>query len=176
MELTVDYLKTRVQFGRPIASFQAIQHRLADLHVMVEAARAVSYAAVRGRTPAEVAKVYCSETLAQVATAKGLPAPTVIPGVQRGMPVPDAAASEAIFAAVVPAAGKVTPGKVVLTGGNVVLFTVDKVTPGDIAAMPAAQRDQMRDQLARIAAEEELQSLVKSLRKDMKVKLVEQNL
>lgn len=67
LELTVDYLKTRVQFGRPIASFQAIQHRLADLHVMVEAARAVSYAAVRGRTPAEVAKVYCSETLAQVA-------------------------------------------------------------------------------------------------------------
>ncbi|HZM76579.1 MAG TPA: acyl-CoA dehydrogenase family protein [Candidatus Limnocylindrales bacterium] len=67
LELTVDYLKTRVQFGRPIASFQAIQHRLADLHVMVESARAVSYAAVRGRTPAGVAKVYCSEVLAQVA-------------------------------------------------------------------------------------------------------------
>jgi len=67
LELTVGYLKTRVQFGRPIAAFQAIQHRLADMHVMVEAARAVSYAAVRGRTPAGVAKVYCSETLAQVA-------------------------------------------------------------------------------------------------------------
>jgi alkylation response protein AidB-like acyl-CoA dehydrogenase len=67
LELTVEYLKTRVQFGRPIAAFQAIQHRLADMHVMVEAARAVSYAAVLGRTPAEVAKVYCSETLAHVA-------------------------------------------------------------------------------------------------------------
>jgi alkylation response protein AidB-like acyl-CoA dehydrogenase len=67
LELTVDYLKTRVQFGRPIASFQAIQHRLADMYVMVEAARAVSYAAVHGRTPAGVAKVYCSETLAHVA-------------------------------------------------------------------------------------------------------------
>jgi hypothetical protein len=42
--------------------------------------------------------------------------------------------------------------------------------------MPPAQRDQMRDQLARIAAEEELQSLVKSLRKGMKVEIVEQNL
>ena len=68
LELTVDYLRTRVQFGRPIASFQAIQHRLADMHVLVESARAVSYAAVQGRTPAGVAKVYCSEVLAHVAS------------------------------------------------------------------------------------------------------------
>lgn len=67
LELTVAYLKTRVQFGRPIASFQALQHRLADMYVMVETARTVSYAAVRGRTPAGVAKVYCSEVLTQVA-------------------------------------------------------------------------------------------------------------
>jgi alkylation response protein AidB-like acyl-CoA dehydrogenase len=67
LELTVAYLKTRVQFGRPIAAFQAIQHRLADMHVMVEAARAVSYSAVDGRTPAGVAKVYCSEVLSHVA-------------------------------------------------------------------------------------------------------------
>jgi alkylation response protein AidB-like acyl-CoA dehydrogenase len=67
LELTVEYLKTRVQFGRPIAAFQAIQHRLADMHVMVESAREVSYAAVRGRTPAGVAKVHCSEVLAHVA-------------------------------------------------------------------------------------------------------------
>lgn len=123
-----------------------------------------------------LARLGAGETLAQIATSKGLPPPSVIPGVQRGMPVPDPAVSEAIFVAAVPSAGKVTPGKVVLPGGNVVLFTVDKVTPGDIAAMPPAQRDQMRDQLARIAAEEELQSLVKSLRKGMKVEVVEQNL
>jgi len=67
LELTVEYTKTRVQFGRPIASFQAIQHRLADMYVMVESAREVSYAAVHGRTHASVAKVYCSEVLAHVA-------------------------------------------------------------------------------------------------------------
>ena len=123
-----------------------------------------------------LARLAAGETLAQVATSKGLPPPNVMPGVQRGMPVPDPAVSEAIFAAAVPPTGKVTPGKSVLPGGNVVLFTVDKVTPGDIAAMPPAQREQMRDQLAGIAAEEELQALVKSLRKGMKVKVVEQNL
>ncbi len=44
---TVEYTKKRVQFGRTIASFQAIKHRLADLHVRVEAMRvAAEYAAL----------------------------------------------------------------------------------------------------------------------------------
>ncbi|GAB3365067.1 peptidyl-prolyl cis-trans isomerase [Lysobacter rhizosphaerae] len=123
-----------------------------------------------------LARLRGGEALAQVAASKNLPPPNVIPGVQRGMPVPDPAVSEAIFAAAVPAEGKVTPGKMTLQGGNVVLFTVDRVKPGDIAAMPPAQRDRTRDQLARVAAEEELQALVLSLRKGMKVKIVEQNL
>ncbi len=41
LELTVDYTKERVQFGRPIGSFQALKHRMADLYVAVQAARAV---------------------------------------------------------------------------------------------------------------------------------------
>ncbi|MFZ3345327.1 acyl-CoA dehydrogenase family protein [Mycobacterium sp.] len=41
LELTVDYTKEREQFGRPIGSFQALKHRMADLYVAVQAARAV---------------------------------------------------------------------------------------------------------------------------------------
>jgi hypothetical protein len=67
LELTVEYSKVRVQFGRPIGSFQALKHRMADLHVLVEAARSASYAAVDGQLAAAVAKAYCSEALFTVA-------------------------------------------------------------------------------------------------------------
>ncbi len=47
MEVTVAYLKDRVQFGRTIGSFQAIKHRLADLTVTLESIRAAArYAAM----------------------------------------------------------------------------------------------------------------------------------
>ena len=75
LELTVGYTTTRVQFGRPIGGFQALQHRMADLHVLVESARSLSYqaaaAAAQGAPDlglqAAAAKVYCSEALARVA-------------------------------------------------------------------------------------------------------------
>ncbi|MFE9459064.1 acyl-CoA dehydrogenase family protein [Streptomyces californicus] len=47
LERTVEYVKTREQFGRPIGSFQAVKHRLADLYVRVEAARSAAYHAAR---------------------------------------------------------------------------------------------------------------------------------
>ncbi|TJZ52067.1 acyl-CoA dehydrogenase [Streptomyces piniterrae] len=40
---TVEYVQAREQFGRPIGSFQAVQHRLADLYVSVQAARSAAY-------------------------------------------------------------------------------------------------------------------------------------
>jgi alkylation response protein AidB-like acyl-CoA dehydrogenase len=52
LDVTVDYLKTRVQFGRPIGAFQALRHRCADLAVEVTSARATAYAAVRAAGPA----------------------------------------------------------------------------------------------------------------------------
>ncbi|XOV87956.1 MAG: acyl-CoA dehydrogenase family protein [Pseudomonadota bacterium] len=47
LESTVDYTKVRVQFGRPIGSFQALKHRCADLLMEVEFARAATYHAAR---------------------------------------------------------------------------------------------------------------------------------
>ncbi|MGW7639299.1 acyl-CoA dehydrogenase family protein [Streptomyces decoyicus] len=54
---TVAYVQEREQFGRPIGSFQAVQHRLADLYVTLQAARSAAYYAAwsagRGRSEAE---------------------------------------------------------------------------------------------------------------------------
>ncbi|MGV3759267.1 MAG: acyl-CoA dehydrogenase, partial [Actinomycetota bacterium] len=46
LDLGVAYAKERHQFGVPIASFQALQHRFADLHTRVDAARLLAYEAV----------------------------------------------------------------------------------------------------------------------------------
>lgn len=46
-EVAIDYARERVQFGQPIASFQAIQHMLADMAMEIEAARALVYATAR---------------------------------------------------------------------------------------------------------------------------------
>lgn len=75
LELTTSYTKTRIQFGRPIASFQAIQFRLAELYALVESARELSYRAASVAAEAgpdlpllaAAAKSYCSEVLAKVA-------------------------------------------------------------------------------------------------------------
>ena len=43
LEMTTEYVKQRVQFGRPIGSFQALKHRLADMMVQVEAAKSAAW-------------------------------------------------------------------------------------------------------------------------------------
>ena len=54
VERTVEYTKMREQFGRPIASFQAAQHLVADMHIALAAARLAAQSAVfwigKGRT------------------------------------------------------------------------------------------------------------------------------
>jgi alkylation response protein AidB-like acyl-CoA dehydrogenase len=75
LEMTVAYTKERVQFGRPIGSFQALKHRMADLLVLVEMSRSASWAASyalatdapNAEQLAHVAKSYCSDALSRIA-------------------------------------------------------------------------------------------------------------
>jgi alkylation response protein AidB-like acyl-CoA dehydrogenase len=75
LDMTVAYSKERVQFGRPIGSFQALKHRMADLLVLVEMSRSASWAASYALSTdapnaeqlAHVAKSYCSDALTTVA-------------------------------------------------------------------------------------------------------------
>jgi alkylation response protein AidB-like acyl-CoA dehydrogenase len=74
LELAVDYAKDRVQFGRPIGSFQAVKHRCADMLVDVEGMRSTSYWAawcIGAADPdasiaASTAKVWCSDASKRV--------------------------------------------------------------------------------------------------------------
>jgi alkylation response protein AidB-like acyl-CoA dehydrogenase len=75
LEITVAYSKERVQFGRPIGSFQALKHRMADMLVLAEMSRSASWAAsyaVATRADdadqlTHVAKSYCTDALATIA-------------------------------------------------------------------------------------------------------------
>jgi alkylation response protein AidB-like acyl-CoA dehydrogenase len=75
LEMSVDYAKQRVQFGRPIGSFQAIKHMLADMMVLVEGARSAAYYAAcalselpeEGEKAAAIARSYCSDAFSACA-------------------------------------------------------------------------------------------------------------
>ncbi|NGN69787.1 acyl-CoA/acyl-ACP dehydrogenase [Streptomyces sp. A7024] len=71
---TVAYVKERQQFGRPVGSFQAVQHRLADLYVEVESARSAAYyaawAAADPEAPAEDRTTAAPLALAQALEAQ----------------------------------------------------------------------------------------------------------
>ncbi|MCI2421797.1 acyl-CoA/acyl-ACP dehydrogenase [Saccharopolyspora sp. K220] len=74
LDATVDYAKTRYQFGRQIGSFQAIKHRLADLWAGVSSARAVARnaadALARGtetELAVAIAQAYCSDLVVRAA-------------------------------------------------------------------------------------------------------------
>jgi alkylation response protein AidB-like acyl-CoA dehydrogenase len=69
LDMTVEYTKDRVQFGRPIGSFQALKHRMADLYVAVQSARAVVNEAIAepSATSAALARISASEAFSKVA-------------------------------------------------------------------------------------------------------------
>jgi len=75
LDLSVEYAKGRLQFGRPIGSFQAVKHRLADMMVDTEHARSVAYHAAWAlgdgsddpALAASIAQATCSAAYADVA-------------------------------------------------------------------------------------------------------------
>ena len=84
LDMTVAYSLERVQFGRPIGSFQALKHRMADMLVSVEASRSASWGASAAaaayvtdptqsnrdilRRRSAAARSYCSDALDHVAS------------------------------------------------------------------------------------------------------------
>jgi alkylation response protein AidB-like acyl-CoA dehydrogenase len=74
LDTTVEYAKTRQQFGRAIGSFQAVQHQCADMLLMTESARSATYyaawavteGAANAATAVSIAKAYCSDAFREV--------------------------------------------------------------------------------------------------------------
>jgi acyl-CoA dehydrogenase len=74
LDMTAAYSKTRIQFGRPTGSFQAVKQRLAEMLVKVESARSAAYAAARSvadpgsgsAADARVASLTCTEAFTWV--------------------------------------------------------------------------------------------------------------
>jgi alkylation response protein AidB-like acyl-CoA dehydrogenase len=79
LEMSVEYAKVREQFGRPIGSFQAIQHKCANMMVQVESAKSATYYAAwavandvpEAHLAACMAKAYCSDAYRYV-SAEGI--------------------------------------------------------------------------------------------------------
>ncbi|MGD1279295.1 acyl-CoA dehydrogenase family protein [Mycobacterium seoulense] len=75
LDMAVEYAKVRIQFGRPIGSFQAIKHKCADMLVDVESARSAAYYAAgvlddgndEALVAAALAKAHCSAAYTRVA-------------------------------------------------------------------------------------------------------------
>jgi alkylation response protein AidB-like acyl-CoA dehydrogenase len=69
LDMTVEYVKTRIQFARPIGSFQAVKQRVAEMLIQVESARSAAYAAAQSaagggddlRRAARVAAITCTD-------------------------------------------------------------------------------------------------------------------
>lgn len=132
------------------------------------------------KTAADAAKAMAAsvskgEDFATLAQARGL---SVEPfkGVTRVQPAPTPDATKAIFAAARPQAGKASAGSVLLPDGSWMVFRIDAATPANPAEVPEAQRMGMRQQVSQAAAEQTAKAFLAELRKQHKIRVVENQL
>jgi peptidyl-prolyl cis-trans isomerase D len=162
---------------------RVVEHRpararpLAEVRDEVVAAIRSDRAAKAAESAAEamVARLRGGEALPALAAARGL-SPQTLANVPRGAPAPDPAASEAYFEVPAPSTGKPSVGQVALADGSHVVFTVDKVTPGDPKEASAQERQMLQQQLAAMRGNAAATDLLQELRKRMKITVVEARL
>ncbi|MFD7242989.1 acyl-CoA dehydrogenase family protein [Streptomyces massasporeus] len=70
LERTVEYVGQREQFGRPVGSFQAVKHRLADAYVQVQAARSAAYYAAWAAATEATDRAMATATATATAAAR----------------------------------------------------------------------------------------------------------
>lgn len=150
---------------------------LAQVRARVEQAVRADRArrAAEARAQEFVKQLQGGSTLAAIAQANGAQAPMQIPELPRGAPLGAPGVSEAVFSAAPPAPGQVTPGAEVLPDGSIVLFTVDGVTPGDVATLDPAQRATLQQQLQALQGATDVEALVRALRQRYRIDVNEAN-
>ena len=162
---------------------RVVQHAESHVLPLAQVSERV-VAAIRGDRAAKaaaaeadklVAELRGGKTMAEVAASRGLSA-TDLTAIPRGAEIPDAAATDAMFAVPAPVAGKPSPGKAALPGGRTFVFAVTRVIPGDPGEVTAAQQSTISQQLSQMSGTADAESMVRTLRKGMKVTVAEERL
>jgi len=131
--------------------------------------------AAAAQADAILARVNKGESLKAIADAEKFQSGQ-IPALPRGAPIPSQQGNAALFATPAPAKDKVSAGKVKLEDGSFVVFTVDKINPGDTSKLPEAQREQFRQQVTQLYAGADVQDFVTATRKQFRVDVHEDRL
>lgn len=122
-----------------------------------------------------LAQLRDGSSIDSVAASRGQEAVS-LPGMPRNVPLPDMEATKAVFSVPAPAEGKVSAGQVSLEDGQVMVFAVSKVEPGDASTASEADRSGLRTQLAQIRALGEIEAMRKALRQRYRISIEESRL
>jgi len=122
-----------------------------------------------------VADLRGGKAMAIAAAERGL-TPSDLTAIPRGAGIPEAAATDAMFAVPAPVAGQVSAGKAMLSDTRMLVFAVTRAVPGTMEELNASQQSTIRQQLAQMAGTTDAEAMVRALRRAMKVTVAEQRL